>query len=73
MAAGEGTGGGKAVGATGRETAGEGGGRDAIALCTIKKEGEVGGPLMGTVGDAGTGMVRGRRSRSRRRRRRLPH
>jgi len=73
MAAGEGTGGGKEVGATGRETAGEGGGRDALALCTIRKEGVVGGPLMGTVGDAGTVMVRGRGPQLRRRRRRLPH
>jgi len=73
MAAGEGTGGGEAAGASGWETAGEGGWGDAVALCTNKKEEEVGGPVMGTVGDTGTGMVRGRRPRSRRRRRRLPH
>jgi len=45
----------------GRESAGEGGGGDAIALCTNKKEEEVEGLVMGTVGDAGTGIVRGRR------------
>jgi len=71
MSAGEGTGGGEAAGARGPGTAGEGDGGDETALCTYNIEEEVGGPVMGTVGDAGTGMVPGRRPRSRQRRRRL--